>query len=178
MAMTRANRARRRAIGGAGMAAAVVAAGAAAAAILVTPGVPAADAAPDPCAASEIAKTVGNVAINAGMYLDSHPQTNQVLTAVAGQPAGPQSLATLKTYFDANPQAATDLQVIQRPLSSLTTKCKLPISLPQVLGMMQNLPQQAPAAAAPVASAAQAMAGAGAAAPAPTAPGQSATPGR
>ena len=150
MAMTRANRA----------AAMVVAAGAAAAALVPAPGVPAADAAPDPCAASEIAKTVGNVAINAGMYLDSHPQTNQVLTSVAGQPAGPQSLAALKTYFDANPQAATDLQVIQRPLSSLTAKCKLAIGLPQVLGLMQNLPP--PGAAAP---AAQALAGTGSATP-------------
>ena len=30
-----------------------------------------------PAAASEIAKTVGNVALNASMYLDSHPQTNR-----------------------------------------------------------------------------------------------------
>ena len=89
--------------------------------LLAAPGVPSADAAADPCAASEIAKTVGNVAINMGMYLDSHPQTNQVLTTAAGQPAGPQSLASVKTYFDANPQAATDLQVIQRPLTALTT---------------------------------------------------------
>ena len=114
---------------------------------------PTAGASSDPCAASEIAKTVGNVAINASMYLDSHPQTNQVLTAVAGQPAGPQSLATLKTYFDANPQAATDLQVIQRPVTALTTKCKLPISLPQVLGLMQGVQQTAPQAPAQVLSA-------------------------
>ncbi len=102
---------------------------------LVAVNTSAAVAAPDPCAASEIAKTVGNVAINASMYLDSHPKTNQVLTAVAGQPAGPQSVATLKAYFDANPQAATDLQVIQRPVTALTARCKLPISLPQVLGL-------------------------------------------
>ena len=34
-----------------------------------------------------------------------------------------------KAYFDANPQAATDLRVIQRPVTTLTAKCKLPISL-------------------------------------------------
>lgn len=116
----------------AALAAAVSVAGAAG---LVAVNTSAAVAAPDPCAASEIAKTVGNVALNASMYLDSHPQTNQVLTAVAGQPAGPQSVAALKAYFDANPQAAIDLQVIQRPVTVLTTKCKLPISLPQVLGL-------------------------------------------
>lgn len=117
-------------------------AGAACAAV----GTPVAGAAPDPCAASEIAKTVGNVAINTSMYLDSHPRTNQVLTAVAGQPAGPQSLATLKAYFDANPQAATDLQVIQRPVTVLTSTCNLPISLPQVLGLVQGAQQGAGAA--------------------------------
>ncbi len=140
---------------------ATTAVGGIATALLVAPGVPSADAAADPCVASEIAKTVGNVAINTGMYLDSHPQTNQALTTVAGQPAGPQSLASLKTYFDANPQAATDLQVIQLPLTALTTKCKLPISLPQVLGLMQSvqqggLPAGLPTAAAP----AQALSGA------------------
>ena len=102
---------------------------------------------------AEIAKAVGNASINASMYLDSHPQTNQVLKAVAAQPAGPQSLATLKAYFDANPQAATDLQVIQRPVTALTTKCKLPISLPQVLGLMQGVQQTAPQAPAQVLSA-------------------------
>ena len=138
MAMSGAQQKSRRGLGAVFTATAV---GGVATVLLVAPGVPSADAAADPCAASEIAKTVGNVAINMGMYLDSHPQTNQVLTTAAGQPAGPQSLASVKTYFDANPQAATDLQVIQRPLTALTTKCNLPISLPQVLGLMQSVQQ-------------------------------------
>ena len=104
--------------------------------------------------------TVGNVAINTGMYLDSHPQTNQVLTTAAGQPAGPQSLASLKSYFDANPQAATDLQVIQRPLTALTTKCQLPISLPQVLGLMQSVPGRLPAGLPAAITPAQTLSGA------------------
>ena len=120
---------------------------AAAAVGLAAPGTPAAGAAPDPCAASEIAKTVGNVAINASMYLDSHPKTNQVLTTAAGQPAGPQSVLMLKAHFDANPQAARDLEVIQRPLTSLTAKCNLPISLPQVLGLMQTVQPGGPSVA-------------------------------
>jgi len=139
---------------------AATAVGGVATVLLVAPGVPSADAAADPCAASEIAMTVGNVAINTGMYLDSHPHTNQVLTTAAGQPAGPQSLASLKSYFDANPQAATDLQVIQRPLTALTTKCNLPISLPQVLGLMQSVQQGGLPAGLPAAvSPAQALSG-------------------
>ncbi|TGD90079.1 hemophore [Mycolicibacterium sp. CH28] len=97
-----------------------------------------ATAAPDPCAASQIAKTVGTVATNTGTYLDTHPQTNQALTAISQQQAGPQTVVALKSYFDANPQAGKDLQTIQQPLSGLSGQCKLPVSLPQLLGMLQS----------------------------------------
>jgi heme-binding protein len=157
MAMSGVHRNRRR---GLGAVFATTAVGGVAAVLLVAPGVPSADAAADPCVASEIAKTVGNVAINTGMYLDSHPQTNQVLTTAAGQPVGAQSLASLKSYFDANPQAATDLQVIQRPLTALTSKCNLPISLPQVLGLMQSVQGGLPAGLPAAVSPAQALSGA------------------
>jgi heme-binding protein len=96
-----------------------------------------ATAAPDPCAAGQIARTVGTVATNTGTYLDSHPQTNQALTTISQQQAGPQTLVALKGYFDANPQAGKDLQAVQQPLTSLSTQCKLPVSLPQLLGLLQ-----------------------------------------
>ena len=113
-------------------------AGSVAAALLAAPG---AMAAPDPCAASQIARTVGSVGTNTGIYLEAHPETNEVLTMLAAQPAGPSSIATLKLYFERDPQAAVDLEAIQQPLTSLTAKCKLPISLPQVLGLMQAAQQ-------------------------------------
>ncbi len=70
-----------------------------------------------------------------GTYLDSHPQTNQALTTISQQQAGPQSLGSVKTYFDANPQAAKDMQQLQQPLVNLSTRCKLPVSLPQLMGL-------------------------------------------
>src|ERR1044072_8344796 len=97
---------------------------------------PSATAAADPCAASEVARTVGSVATSTGNYLDSHPQTNQVLTTIAQQQAGPQSFGMLMPYFDANPQAAKDLQALQQPLASLSGRCKLPVTIPQLLGLM------------------------------------------
>jgi hemophore len=97
-----------------------------------------ATAAPDPCAAGQIAKTVGTVATNTGTYLDAHPQTNQTLTTISQRQAGPQTLVALKSYFDANPGAAKDLQAIQQPLTSMSTQCKLPVSLPQLLGLLQS----------------------------------------
>ncbi len=107
------------------------------AAVAVMAGPPATGAS-DPCAASEVARTVGSVVKSMGDYLDSHPETNQAMTAVLQQQAGPQSLASLKSYFDANPKAASDMQTITQPLTGLSTQCKLPISIPQAMGLMQQ----------------------------------------
>jgi heme-binding protein len=104
--------------------------------------VPSATAATDPCAASELARTIGSVATSMGTYLDSHPETNQALTTISQQQAGPQSLGAVKNYFDANPQVAKDVQQLQQPLVTLSARCKLPISLPQLMGLMQAAQQQ------------------------------------
>ncbi len=98
---------------------AVTAAGGVAVAALATAS-PSATAATDPCAASEVAKTLGSVATTTGSYLDSHPETNTALTMITQQQAGPQSLVALKTYFDANPQAGKDMQLLQQPLVNLS----------------------------------------------------------
>jgi hemophore len=103
---------------------------------------PSATAASDPCAASELARTIGSVAMSTGNYLDAHPQTNQALTTISQQQAGPQSLGALKSYFDANPQAGNDMQQLQQPLVNLSTRCRLPISPPQLMGLMQAAQQQ------------------------------------
>ena len=119
---------------------AVCAAGGAAVAALSTPA-PSATAASDPCAASSVARTVGSVATSYGNYLDSHPETNQTLTAISQQQGGPQSLVAVKTYFDAHPQVAKDMQALQAPLTDLSLQCRLPVTIPQVLGMLQNAQQ-------------------------------------
>jgi hemophore len=130
------NRALRRSLSA--MFAASAVGGAAVAALAV----PSATAATDPCAASELARTIGSVATSMGTYLDSHPETNQALTTISQQQAGPQSLGAVKTYFDANPQVAKDMQQLQQPLVTLSARCKLPISLPQLMGLMQAAQQQ------------------------------------
>lgn len=146
---------------------------------------PSAVGAADPCAASEMARTIGNVARSAGDYLDGHPETNQAMTSVLQEPAGPQSVNSLKSYLDANPKAASDMQTIALPLAGLSSRCKLPISLPQVLGFMQGaqgalpggLPAGLPNAAAQAISGAQGAAGGGVPAAAPAAPGPAVMPG-
>jgi hemophore len=133
------------------------------AAVALLTSMPAAVGAADPCAASEMARTISNVARSAGDYLDGHPETNQAMTSVMQQPAGPNSVKSLKSYFDANPKAASDLQTIASPLAGLSQRCKMPISLPQVLGSMQSaqgaIPGGLPGAAQAVSGAQNAIPG-------------------
>jgi hemophore len=73
-----------------------------------------------------------------GDYLDSHPETNQTMTTMLQQQAGPQSLTSLKSYFEANPKVATEMTSMSQPLAGLSTQCKLPISVPQAMGLIQQ----------------------------------------
>jgi len=120
------------------MLAALTATGLGGATAVVLLSAPSAVGASDPCAASEMARTISNVARSAGDYLDGHPETNQAMTSAMQQQAGPTSVSSLETYFDANPKAASDIQTIASPLAGLSSRCKLTLSLPQVLGFMQS----------------------------------------
>lgn len=111
----------------------------AAIAVLAVPATPTATGASDPCAASEVARTIGSVAKSVGDYLDSHPESNQAMTTMLQQQAGPQSLTSLKSYFEANPKVAMDMTSISQPLTGLSTQCKLPITIPQAMGLMQQV---------------------------------------
>jgi heme-binding protein len=99
---------------------------------------PPATGASDPCAASEVSRTIGSVAESMGDYLDKHPETNQSMTALLQQQAGPQSLTSLKSYFEANPKVAGDMTSISAPLTNLSLQCKLPITIPQAMGLVQQ----------------------------------------
>ncbi len=152
--------------------------GGATAAVLLS--APSAVGASDPCAASEMARAISNVARSAGDYLDGHPETNQAMTTVLQQPGGPDSVNSMKSYFDANPKAASDLQTMASPLAGLSSRCKSPISLPQVLGFMQAAQGGLPSGFPGGGAAAQAVSGAqGALPPAgvPAAPGAATMPG-
>ncbi|MEB3980546.1 hemophore [Mycobacterium sp. 663a-19] len=99
---------------------------------------PPATGANDPCAASEVARTIGSVSKSMGDYLDSHPETNQAMTTMLRQQAGPQSLTSMKSYFESNPKVAGDMASIAQPLTNLSMQCKLPITLPQAMGLAQQ----------------------------------------
>ena len=144
--------------------------------MMTAPGAPSATAATDPCAASQVARTIGSVATSTGNYLDAHPETNTALTTISQQQSGPQSLAALKTYFDANPQVAKDMQALQSPLVGLSARCQLPLTLPQLLGLLQGA--QSPAGGLPGAlPTAQSVGVPGTSLPAQSSPAAALTPG-
>lgn len=137
---------------------------------------PSASAAPDPCQASEVAKTVGTVATDTGTYLEENPQTNLTLTYISKQPA-PQSLVSLKAYFDAHPEVSDDLTEIQEPLSQLATQCDLPLTISQLTTLMQNMQAAQSTAAVPGAADSPAATSPAAAVPAATGPAAATTSG-
>lgn len=108
---------------------------------LAGPVAPPALAAPDPCAASQVARTVAEVATYTGNYLEANPDADRALTTISQQQGGPQSVVALAAYFEANPEVAADLQRLQRPLAALSGRCKLPVTIPQLLGVIQAAQQ-------------------------------------
>jgi hypothetical protein len=44
----------------------------------------------------------------------------------------------MKSYMEANPKVAGDMTTIAQPLTNLSTQCKLPITIPQAMGIMQQ----------------------------------------
>ncbi|WIM87005.1 hemophore [Candidatus Mycobacterium wuenschmannii] len=130
--------------------AALTATGMGGAAAVVMLSAPSAVGAPDPCSASEMARTISNVARSAGDYLDGHPETNQAMTTALLQPAGPAAAETLRVYLGANPKAAGDLSTIAQPLAGMANRCQTPqISFPQVLGFPQFALSGPPATGVP-----------------------------
>jgi hemophore-related protein len=83
---------------------------------------PSANAVPDECTASGVATTESSVQLSMSTYLQTHPQTDQALTAIAKQ-SPTEAQASYRTYFADNPKVADDLKGLQQPVSDLTTQC-------------------------------------------------------
>src|SRR5690625_897642 len=64
------------------------------------------------------------------------------MTGALQQQPGPQTLANLKSYFDANPKVGDDLAKITAPVQEVSDQCKLAVSLPQVLALLQAVQAQ------------------------------------
>lgn len=99
---------------------------------------PAANAQPDPCTASGYATTASGVLNAAGGYLAGHPGANDVLTAAASQSPA-EAEASVRSYFEANPNEYLDLQNIVRPLTDLRNQCGVAVSPNQLATLFEEL---------------------------------------
>jgi hemophore-related protein len=92
---------------------------------------PSATATPDQCSASAVSGTVSAVTGSARAYLDTHPGANQAVTTAFAQPR-PEASATLRGYFNANPQEYYDLRGILAPIGDVQRTCNIQALPPEL----------------------------------------------
>jgi heme-binding protein len=89
-------------------------------------GVPSpADATPAPpnCTAADLAGVAAGVAAAASAYLFTHPDVNDYLTSLKGQPRSAIHDQE-QSYMNAHPQTYADLQGIRQPLKDWQNRCQ------------------------------------------------------
>ena len=104
----------------------------------VTVAIPTAAAQPD-CTASGFAHVASGVLNNAGGWLDTHPDANNVLTAAGMQGAGAEQ--SVRDYFVAHPQEFQELRGIAAPLIDMQHGCGAAIQPMQIAALYQALSQ-------------------------------------
>ncbi|MCG5434413.1 heme-binding protein [Mycobacterium sp. MYCO198283] len=100
----------------------VLAGGVMAGAAVATLAAPTAAAAPAPCTAAGVTGTISSVSGSASQYLAAHPGADRVLTDAANKPYN-EAEASVRAYFEANPNEYYDLKNITRPLVDLQNQC-------------------------------------------------------
>jgi hemophore-related protein len=103
-----------------------------------TVAIPTASALPD-CTASGFSHVASGVLNDAGGWLDTHPDANNVLTAAGMQGAGAE--ASVRDYFVAHPQEFQELRGIAAPLIDMQHGCGAAIQPMQIAALYQALSQ-------------------------------------
>ncbi|MDV3128652.1 heme-binding protein [Mycobacterium sp. 21AC1] len=99
---------------------------------------PMANAAPDACQESGVAGTVSTVTASTSTYLAANPQVDQALTDIARQTDGNPD-AGYRTYFENNPQVASELRQINHPVAELSARCGVDVTPTPVSKALQGL---------------------------------------
>lgn len=77
---------------------------------------------PPNCTAADRAGVAAGVSAATSVYLFTHPDVNNFVTGLAGQPR--DEIRTLvQDYLDANPQTRAEIQGIRQPLADLRNRC-------------------------------------------------------
>lgn len=79
---------------------------------------------PPGCTAADLANVAAGVAASTSGYLFAHPDVNEFYTGLQDRP-GDEVPDAVRSYFDGNPQAHTDLLALRRPLVDFHSRCGL-----------------------------------------------------
>ena len=74
------------------------------------------------CTAADLAGIAAGVAASMSAYLFTHPDVNDFYSSLQGQPRD-QMAGAVRTFFDNNPQAHSDLLGIRQPLANFRSRC-------------------------------------------------------
>jgi hemophore-related protein len=91
------------------------------------------------CAASDFSRTASGVLADAGGWLDTHPQANDVLSAAGMQGAGAES--SVRDYFVGHPMEYQELRGIATPLIDMQRSCGPAIQPMQIAALYTALSQ-------------------------------------
>lgn len=108
------------------------------AASTVSTSTPAADAAPSNCTAAGLATVASGVLNEAGGFLSSHPETDEVLTSAATMDAA-QAKSTVQSYFIGHLDQLSALQGIAKPLGDLKNECGISVSPTQLATLLETV---------------------------------------
>lgn len=84
---------------------------------------------PPNCTAADMAGIAAGVSAATSAYLFTHPDLNQFVTALKGQPRD-QVLEQVQTYLDGHPQEQAEIRAIRQPLRDLRSRCGVGDDMP------------------------------------------------
>lgn len=77
---------------------------------------------PPNCTAADRASIAAGVSAATSVYLFTHPEVNDFMTGLKGQPIG-DVRSMVQDYLDANPQTKAEVQAIRQPLTDMRDRC-------------------------------------------------------
>lgn len=99
--------------------------------------IPSAGAQPPGCTASSFSHTASGVLAQAGVWLDTHPEANRVLTDAGMRGAGAEQ--SVRDYFVARPHEYQELRGIAAPIIDLQRNGGAAIQPMQIAALYQAL---------------------------------------
>lgn len=76
------------------------------------------------CTPADLAGVASGVAAAASAYLFTHPDVNDFYGSLQGKPRD-EVANEVRTFFNANPQAHSELQAIRQPMTDFRDRCGL-----------------------------------------------------